>query len=76
VNVSTAKTKLLSGEQLFVEVMRNPSDLSEWVSWVHELSGKSFLLSADDGIFIKSADTTKIFDILKALGFRQATVIF
>ena len=75
-NVSTAKNKLLSGEHLVIEVMRNPSDLSEWVAWVRESSGKSFLLSADDGTLMKSSDTTEIFHTLKGLGFRQATVIF
>ena len=75
-NVSAAKNKLLSGEQLIIEVMRNPSDLSEWVSWVRESSGKSFLLSGDDGVLLKSTDTTEIFHMLKGLGFRQATVIF
>jgi len=75
-NLSEVKEKLLAGEELVAEVMRNPADLTEWLIWIREPSGKSFMLSNDDGILIKSTDTTPFFHMLKSLGFRQAAVIF
>ena len=75
-NLSEVKEKLLAGEELVAEVMRNPADLTEWLIWIRESSGKSFMLASDDGILIKSTDTTPFFIMLKSLGFRQATVIF
>jgi hypothetical protein len=75
-NISEVKEKLLSGEDLVAEVMRNPSDLTEWLIWIRESSGKSYMLAIDDGVLIKSTDTTSFFHLLKSLGFRQATVIF
>lgn len=74
--LSVAKKRLLDGEQLDIEVMRNPSNLSEWVAWIHESSGKSFLLVDDNERSIKFADAAQMFQLLKSIGFRRATVIF
>ncbi len=74
--ISEVKKRLLAEEELTVEVMRNPGELSEWLLWIRESSGKSFMLSSDDGVLIKSTDTTQFFYMLKSYGFRQATVIF
>ena len=71
-----AKEKILSGVELIVEVMHNPAELSEWILWIREPSGKSFLLSHSDGNVIKSSDATQLCHILKDIGFRQATVVF
>jgi len=75
-NVYEAKEKILSGVQLVVEVMHNPADLAEWVLWIREPSGKSFLLSDVAGTVIKSSDATQLCHILKEIGFKQATVVF
>lgn len=40
--------------------MHNPADLSEWILWIREPSGKSFLLSHSDGNVITSSDTTQL----------------
>lgn len=74
--IDEAKEKILSGVQLIVEVMHNPADLSEWVLWIREPSGKSFLLSRDDGKIITSPDATHLCHILKEIGFKQTTVVF
>jgi hypothetical protein len=74
--VIEAKEKIISGVQLDVEVMRNPAELSEWVLWIREQSGKSFLLSDDHGAVIESSDLTQLCHFLKNIGFRQATVVF
>ena len=71
-----AKEKILSGVQLIVEIMHNPAELSEWILWIREPSGKSFLLSHGDGNVIKSSDATQLFHILKEIGFKQTTVVF
>ena len=75
-NISEAKEKLMAGEDLIAEVMRNPAELTEWLIWIRESSGKSFMLASDDETLIKSTDTTQLFHMLKSFGFRQATVIF
>jgi hypothetical protein len=75
-NISEVKERLVSGEELVAEVMRNTADLTEWLIWIRESSGKSFMLSSDDGILIRSTDTTQFFYMLKTFGFRQAAVIF
>jgi hypothetical protein len=75
-NISEVKERLIVGEELVAEVMRNPAELSEWLIWIRESSGKSFMLSSDDNILIRSTDTTQFFHMLKSVGFRQATVIF
>lgn len=75
-NISEVKKRMVSGEELVAEVMRNPAELTEWLIWIRETSGKSFMLSNDDDILIKSTDTTQFFLMLKSFGFRQATVIF
>lgn len=75
-NISEAKEKILCGDQLIVEAMHNPADLSEWILWIREPSGKSFLLSSNDGKVIKSSDATLLCHILKEIGFKQATVFF
>ena len=75
-NTYEAKEKIISGVQLIVEIMHNPADLSEWILWIREPSGKSFLLSGGDGKVIKSSDATQLCHILKEIGFKQATVVF
>jgi len=74
--IDEAKEKILSGVQLIVEVMHNPAELSEWILWVREPSGKSFLLSDSDGKVIESSDVTQLCHALKDIGFRQATIVF
>jgi len=74
--VNEAKEKIVSGVQLCIEIMRNPAELSEWVLWIREPSGKSFLLSDDEGNVIESSDVTQLCHFLKDIGFRQATVVF
>jgi hypothetical protein len=74
--IDEAKEKILSGVQLIVEVMHNPSNLSEWVLWIREPSGKSFLLSGHDDKVITSTDATYLCHLLKEIGFKQATVVF
>ena len=74
--IDEAKEQLFLGVQLVVEIMHNPADLSEWVLWIREPSGKSFLLSGDDGAIIKSTDATHLCHMLKETGFKQATIVF
>lgn len=75
-NITEVKERLMAGEELIAEVMRNPAELTEWLIWIRESSGKSFMLSSDDDILIQSTETTQFFYMLKSFGFRQATVIF
>mgnify|MGYP000861553696 FL=1 len=42
--ISEVKEKILANETIAIEMMRNPAELSEWVIWIRESDGKSFLL--------------------------------
>ena len=75
-NITEVAARLTAGEELIAEVMRNPAELTEWLIWIRESSGKSFMLASDDNTLILSTDTTQLIHMLKSFGFRQATVIF
>lgn len=56
------------------ELIRNPSNKSEWFIMLHKQAGKSFMLANDDDSIIVSSDMEQLLLIIKSLGFRQAMV--
>ena len=74
--ISKVKEMLLSGEFFNVEIMRNPVELAEWIIWIRDTAGKSYMLCADDDLLITSTDTKQYFMLLQSIGLKQATVIF
>ena len=40
--ISEVKEKILANETIAIEMMRNPTELSEWVIWIRESDGKSY----------------------------------
>ena len=74
--ISKVKEMLLSGESFNVEIMRNPTELSEWIIWIRDTAGKSYMLCTDDELLITSTDTNQYFVLLQSIGLKQATVIF
>lgn len=69
--ISTAKERLMTDEVIVFDVMINPSDFSEWIVWVHEPSGGSYLLVNDDGSIVESNDANRILLTLKELGVKN-----
>ena len=72
--LSNAKQKLSAKEAIFFDVMPNPGDLSEWVVWVRERSGKSYLLMNEDESVIESKDANEILSLLKDIGVKSVQV--
>jgi len=69
--LSGVKSKLTEKQDLIVDVMRNPSDLSEWVIWIRKQSGKSHLLVTDDESVIRSKDANAILSLLMDVGVKN-----
>lgn len=72
--LSSAKQKLSDKEAIFFDVMPNPSDLSEWIVWIRELSGKIYLLVNEDESVVGSKDANEILSLLKDLGVKSVHV--
>lgn len=73
-NLSQVKEKLSSNESLIFDLMSNPSELSEWIVWVRESSGGSYLLLNDNESVVGSSDANKILSILKDIGAKNVQV--
>lgn len=72
--LSSVKKRLLAKEAISFDVMPNPSDLSEWIIWLRERSGESYLLIDEDGSVVGSKDANRILAILKDLGVKSVQI--
>jgi len=72
---SEVKEKLAADEPLAIELMRNPAELSEWIIWIREPSGKSFLLMDESEVVITSTDVNQSLVLLRSLGIKQANIV-
>ncbi|QEY10822.1 hypothetical protein [Cellvibrio sp. KY-YJ-3] len=73
--ISEIKTKLTANESFQVEMMRNPADLAEWVVWVRENDGKSFLLTNEFDVVLTNTDANQCLLLMRTLGIKQANVV-
>lgn len=73
--VSQVKEKILANQNIAIEMMRNPADLSEWVIWIREGDGKSFLLMNELDMAITTADANQALQLLRSIGVKQANVV-
>ncbi len=55
--------------------MRNPADLAEWVVWVRESDGKSFLLTNEFDVVLTNTDANQCLLLMRTLGIKQANVV-
>ena len=69
------KRTLERGENLRVELMRNPSDVSKWVVWIQEPSGKSYLLLDASDEVVNDSDSNELFTLLRSIGVRSVQVM-
>lgn len=68
-------TKALDNNEFVqVDLMRNPADLDEWVMWVRDGSGKSYLLIDDNDEAITNCDINQLIVVLRAAGLKTAGV--
>lgn len=74
-NVSEMKEKLLANEEYSVEIMRNPANLNEWVVWVRDLAGKSFLLTDELDTILATENSNHCLLLLKSLGVKKASIV-
>lgn len=72
--ISGVRKKLSAKQVIFFDVMPNPSDLSEWIVWIREKSGKSYVLVNEDESVVGSKDANKILSLLKDLGVKSVHI--
>lgn len=71
---SEVREKILANETVVIEIMRNPGELSEWVVWIRENDGKSFLLLNEFDVAIATNDANQVLLLLRTLGVKHATI--
>ncbi|NOY71242.1 MAG: hypothetical protein GXP14_02525 [Gammaproteobacteria bacterium] len=72
--LSRARQQSVMKNLIEAELIRNPSNTSEWFIMLHKKTGKSFMLANDDDSIIVSSDMEQLLSVVKSLGFRQAIV--
>ena len=73
--LSELKEKVLANEAVVTEMMRNPAVLSEWVIWIREPDGKSFLLMNEYEVAITTTDANQALLLLRSVGIKQTSII-
>ncbi|WP_020410941.1 hypothetical protein [Hahella ganghwensis] len=74
--MSEAKSLADAGKLAAAELLRNPSDFSQWFIMVVESSGKSFIIADENDDPIVTDALESLFALLKSLGFRKAQIAF
>lgn len=69
--LSRLKKLLSTKEAVSFDVMTNPGDPTEWVIWVRDSHGKSYLLVNEDESVLVSKDANKILSLLKDFGINS-----
>lgn len=73
--ISEIKERILTDDTIIIEMMRNPAELSEWVIWIRESSGKSFLLMNEFDVVITTTDANQVLLLLRSLGIKRANIV-
>lgn len=60
----------------FVEIRKNPANISEYISLLYALDGKSCMLCYENGAVISSDELEHLVLMLKEVGFRKAKIYF
>ncbi len=72
---SEVKARQLASEISSVEIMRNPANLNEWVVWIRDAVGRSFLLTDEENNILAMGDMNKILVLLQSLDIKQISII-
>lgn len=73
--ISEVQEKVLANETIAIEMMRNPAELSEWIVWIREPDGKSFLLMNDFDVVIATTDANQALLLLRSIGIKQTNIV-
>lgn len=60
----------------FVEIRRNPAEISEFIAWLYGKDGKSFMLCDEDDSVLSSQEIDLLVSTLKVAGFKKAKIYF
>lgn len=74
--ISEAKNKFAESYFSYVEIRKNPSDISEYIAWLYGDDGKSFMLCYENDSIISAKELEHLVLMLREVGFRKAKVYF
>lgn len=74
--ISDAKQALESDFFDYVEIRKNPADMSQYIVLLYSLEGRSFMLCYENDSVLSSAELEHIILMLKEIGFRKARLYF
>lgn len=60
----------------FVEIRKNPGNISEYIALLYGQDGKSYMLCYESGTVISSRELEHLILMLKEVGFRKAKIYF
>ena len=73
--ISEVKEKILAKVTIAIEMMRNPTELSDWVICLRESDGKSFLLMNEFDVAITTTDANQVLLLLRSLGVKHVNIV-
>ncbi|MCB1700972.1 MAG: hypothetical protein H6985_06710 [Pseudomonadales bacterium] len=74
--LSDAKVKFEDGYFGFVEIRKNPGNVSEYIALLYGVDGKSFMLCYENDTVISAQELEHLVLMLKEVGFRRAKIYF
>lgn len=74
--ISEAKQALKDNFFDFVEIRKNPADISQYIVLMYGVNGRSFMLCYENDSVICSAELEHLVLMLKEIGFKKARIYF
>jgi len=74
--ISEAKRELKNSFFNFVEIRKNPGNISEYIVLLYGHNGKSFMLAYENNSVLSSPQLEHIVLTLKEIGFKKARIYF
>lgn len=74
--MSDAKQALENNFFDFVEIRKNPADISQYIVLMYGVNGRSFMLCYENDSVICSPELEHLVLMLKEIGFKKARIYF
>lgn len=74
--LSEAKVKFAADYFGFVEIRKNPGNISEYIALLYGRDGKSFMLCYENDTVLASKELEHLILMLKEVGFKRAKIYF